>query len=79
MWPTTRIRPTTAPASDRRARIAQIELYRENAPIDPPPPPTEFLEEENILAARVDTDVTIGGAALKMHTWVAANGTCQRL
>ncbi|PJJ61889.1 OmpL47-type beta-barrel domain-containing protein [Compostimonas suwonensis] len=56
-----------------RARIGQIELYGSDAPVTPPAPPTQFLEEENILDARVDTDVNIGSADVAMHTWVAAN------
>ncbi|MGO4275184.1 discoidin domain-containing protein, partial [Paenibacillus sp. TAF58] len=69
--------PTQETTSDSinnpRARIGAFELYGSASAATPPPPATTFLEKENILDAKVDTDVNIGGADLTMHTWVAAN------
>ncbi|MCL2487962.1 MAG: discoidin domain-containing protein, partial [Oscillospiraceae bacterium] len=55
-----------------RARIGQLELFREE-PTGPPKPVPAFHEKQDILNAVVETEMTVNDIPLEMKTWTAAN------
>ncbi len=56
-----------------RARIGQLELFAETRELPTPGENVTTTEKQDILNARIDTTVGIGGVPLAMQSWLAPN------
>ncbi|HEX2550929.1 MAG TPA: discoidin domain-containing protein, partial [Nocardioidaceae bacterium] len=52
-----------------RARIGQFQLFNGPVVTTPPPVTPAFRERQNIVDATIDTDMSLGGSPVHMHTW----------